>query len=162
MVLGAIAEHSLPLTMAPVLVELAQNLATDKVALSGMKLSRTAATYKMVYGLGRTFSERTFTNIRKWAFSINVDESTSNSNKKVLSMLVSYYHEDLEKVVVEHLGSAEVMKVSAANLERVSCQFFQDNNIPWSNMMMDLYMYIHGHPCLQPTEIYLPTLVFCL
>lgn len=98
------------------LVELARNLTTDKVALSGMKLSRTAATYKMVYGLGWTFSERTFANIRKWT-SINVDESTSNSNKKVLSMLVSYYHEDLEKVVVEHLGSAEVMKVSAANLE---------------------------------------------
>lgn len=85
MVLGTIAEHFLLLTMAPVLVELARNLATDKV--SGMKPSRTAATYKMLYGLG-TFSERMFTNIRKWPFYIN--ESTSTSNKKVCSMLVSY------------------------------------------------------------------------
>lgn len=107
MVLGTIAEHFLLLTMAPVLVELARNLATDKV--SGMKPSRTAATYKMLYGLGRTFSERMFTNIRKWPFYIN--ESTSTSNKKVCSMLVSYYHEDLEKVVVEHLGSTEVMTI---------------------------------------------------
>lgn len=106
MVLGTIAEHFLLLTMAPVLVELARNLATDKV--SGMKPSRTAATYKMLYGLG-TFSERMFTNIRKWPFYIN--ESTSSSNKKVRSMLMSYYHEDLEKVVVEHLGSTEVMTI---------------------------------------------------
>lgn len=52
MVLGVIAEHSLPFAIAPVIVELAQTLALDKVGLQGMKLSRTAASYKMVHGLG--------------------------------------------------------------------------------------------------------------
>lgn len=83
MVIGVLAEHSLPFAIAPVIVELVQNLAIDKVALERMKLSRTAASYKMVNGLGRTFSERTFSNLR-FPFSLNLDESTSNSNKKVV------------------------------------------------------------------------------
>lgn len=52
MVLGTLAEHSIPFSKAPVIVELAQILSLDKPALQGMKLSRTAASYKMIHGLG--------------------------------------------------------------------------------------------------------------
>ncbi|KAG5276736.1 hypothetical protein AALO_G00109140 [Alosa alosa] len=135
MVLGVLAENSLPFSVAPVIVELAQTLALDKVALQGIKLSRTAASYKMVYGLGRTFSDRIFANMRRFLFSLNVDESTSNNNKKVLSMLVCYHHDDFGKVMVEHLGSLEMLKTNAATLERVICQFFEENNIPWRNLV---------------------------
>lgn len=89
MVLAVIAEHSLPLKMAPVLVELSQCLAADKAALTQLKLSRTAASYKMIYGLGQSFSEKTFANLRAYPFSLNTDESTSNSYKKVLFQCVS-------------------------------------------------------------------------
>ncbi|KAI4810160.1 hypothetical protein KUCAC02_019006 [Chaenocephalus aceratus] len=95
---------------APVIVELAQTLSLDKPALQEMKLSRTAASYKMIHGLGRTYSERTFSNMKIFPFSLNLDESTSNNNKKILSMLVFYYHADLWKVIVEHLGSLEIVK----------------------------------------------------
>ncbi|KAJ4940452.1 hypothetical protein JOQ06_026755 [Pogonophryne albipinna] len=135
MVLAVIAEHSLPLSTAPVLVELSQQLAADKIALSRMKLSRTAASYKMVHGLGHTFSERTLSNLRKYPFSLNVDESTSSSNKKVLAMLVSYFDQELKDVVVEHLGSLEVVKVNAASLEELICNFFKEKDIPWSNLV---------------------------
>lgn len=104
MVLGVLAEHSPLLTMAPVLVDLSQQLAADKPALSQMKLSRTAASYKMMHGLGHAFSERTLANLRRYPFSLNMDESTCSSNKKVLVMLVSYYNEERSNVVVEHLG----------------------------------------------------------
>lgn len=140
MVLATLAEHSLPFTFAPVMVKLAQTLATDKVALSGLKLSRTAAAYKMVHGLGFTFSERIFSNTRKYPFSINLDESTNNGGKKVLSILVSYFNPDRKTVDVEHLGSLEVLKVSALKLEKLLVKFFKDNNIPWFNlvsMLMD-------------------------
>ncbi|RXN22565.1 hypothetical protein ROHU_023414 [Labeo rohita] len=57
--------------------------------------------------MGRTYSERIFSNMR-FSFSLNFDESTSNNNKKILSMLVCYYHAELRKVVVEHfLGDPE-------------------------------------------------------
>ncbi|KAL6473249.1 hypothetical protein MHYP_G00194370 [Metynnis hypsauchen] len=84
---------------------------------------------------GRTYSERTFANMRRFPFSMNIDESTSNNNKKVLSMLVRYYHDDLRKVMVEHLGSLEILRVDAASLEKVLCDFFVKNNIPWQNLV---------------------------
>ncbi|KAK5911915.1 hypothetical protein CesoFtcFv8_001842 [Champsocephalus esox] len=135
MVFGTIGEYSLPLSAAPVIVELAQTLALDKPALAHMKLSRTAASYKMVQGLGHTFSERTFQRIRSSPFSINLDESTSNSNKKVLSILVSYFNQELNHVVVEHLGSIEVLKGTAYHLETALVTFFKDHQIPFSNMV---------------------------
>ncbi|CAL8236074.1 unnamed protein product, partial [Boreogadus saida] len=53
-------------------------------------------------------------------------------------MLVSYYHEDKEKVVVEHLGSLEVQKVTAASLEKSLTDFFIEIGIPWQNLVMYL------------------------
>ncbi|XP_055031854.2 uncharacterized protein [Misgurnus anguillicaudatus] len=147
MVLGTLAEHSLPFTMAPVIVELAQTLAKDKVALSGMKLSRTSAKYKMVHGLGKTFSDRILSNTGKLPFSLNLDEATSSSDKKVLSILVSYYNPERKAVDVEHLGSFEIVKVTAAILENVLDKFFTDNDIPWSNLvsiMMDSCAVMRG------------------
>ncbi|CAK6970465.1 uncharacterized protein LOC117537731 isoform X2 [Scomber scombrus] len=95
----------------------------------------------------RTYSERTFSNMRRFPFSLNLDESTSNNNKKFLSMLVCYYHEYLRKVMVEHLGSLEVVKVNAASLEKVLCEFFEKNNVPWKNlvsMLMDSCAVMRG------------------
>ncbi|KAK1902004.1 Zinc finger BED domain containing protein 5 [Dissostichus eleginoides] len=89
----------------------------------------------MVQGLGHTFSERTFQRIRSSPFSINLDESTSNSNKKVLSILVSYFNQELNRVVVEHLGSIEVIKGTAYHLETALVTFFKDHQIPFSNMV---------------------------
>ncbi|TKS69503.1 hypothetical protein D9C73_003568 [Collichthys lucidus] len=126
MVLGVLAERSLPFSIAPVIVELAQTLALDKEALQGMKLSRTAAAYKMVYGLGRTYSDRTLSYMRSRPFSLNIDESTTTK---------SYYHDGLKKVLVEHLGTLEILKGTAASLERELCQFFEQNNIPWKNLV---------------------------
>ncbi|KAL2102116.1 hypothetical protein ACEWY4_001284 [Coilia grayii] len=164
MVLGTLAEHSIPFSMAPVIVELAQTLSLDKPALQGMKLSRTAASYKMIHGLGRTYSERTFSNMRRFSFSLNIDESTSNNNKKVLSMLVCYYHNDLHKVMVEHLGSVEILRVDAASLEKVLSDFFRDNNIPWHNLvslLMDSCAVMRGSKTGLETRIqqYCPNLL---
>ncbi|CAL8363093.1 unnamed protein product [Boreogadus saida] len=136
MVLGTLAEHSLPFIMAPVIVNLARKLAEDKVALSRMKLSRTTAQYKMVHGLGKTFSDRILRNTGKLPFSVNLDEATSSSDKKVLSILVSYYNPMRKAVDVEHLGSFELVKVNAAILENALDRFFKDNDIPWSNLVL--------------------------
>ncbi|KAL6478662.1 hypothetical protein MHYP_G00120950 [Metynnis hypsauchen] len=54
---------------------------------------------------------------------------------KILSMLVCYYHDDLRKVMVEHFGSLEILRVDAASLEKVLCDFFVKKNIPWQNLV---------------------------
>lgn len=46
-----------------------------------------------------------------------------------------YFNPDRKTVDVEHLGSLEVLKVSALKLEKLLVKFFEDNNIPWSNLV---------------------------
>lgn len=135
MVLGTIAQHSLPLSIAPVLVELSQALALDKPALQKMRLSRTAATYKMVEGMGRTYSDRILSAMQQYPFSLNLDESTSVSNKKVLSVLVSYFNQKSKAVEVGHLCSLEILKCSAENLEKTLVDFFDYHEIKFYNLV---------------------------
>ena len=66
---------------------------------------------------------------------------------QVLSILVSYYNPERKAIDVEHLGSFEIVKVTAAILENALDRFFKDNNIPWSNlvsMMMDSCAVMRG------------------
>lgn len=65
---------------------------------------------------------------------------TSNSDKKVLFILVSYFNPLSNTVDVEHVGSLELLEVNAVTLEKSLVTFFEQNNIPWSNlvsMLMD-------------------------
>lgn len=66
--LQLIAEHSLPFTMAPVLIDVAKELAKDKHVLSELSMDRTTASYKMQHGLKKTVLEGTLENIRKMPF----------------------------------------------------------------------------------------------
>ncbi len=86
MVIGVITEHSMSLTMAPVLVDLSKALALDKKALDGIRLTRTTASYKLTHGFARCLTEQLCEDLRKYPFSLNMDESTNNGNKKVLGM----------------------------------------------------------------------------
>lgn len=130
MVLGVLAQHSLPLSMAPVLVE----VANDKKALGHLSMNRATASYKMKYGMAETFQQRTLRNIQSKPFSLNIDESTTNNNMQILAMLVSYFS-DVEKiVVVEHLTSLSVVKVDASSLFEVLSELFKKFEIPWANL----------------------------
>lgn len=42
--------------------------------------------------IGRTYSERISSNMRRFSFSLNLDESTSNNNKKV-GLKSNYCHQ---------------------------------------------------------------------
>ena len=135
MVLAAITENNLPLSMAPVLVDLAKELSTDKKALDTLSMDRTTASYKLTHGLGKTLLERTLESIRQCKFSLNIDESTSNNHKRVLAILVSYFSKAEDKVVVEHLDSIEVVKVDAKSLYSALVKLFDDYSLPWGNLV---------------------------
>ena len=80
MVLGVLAEHSLPFAMAPLMVDLAKELSRDKHALNRLGLTRTVASYmyKMQLGVAKTFEERLLSTLR----SLNMDKSMSKNHKK--------------------------------------------------------------------------------
>ena len=57
MILGYIAEHSLPLSLADSLKNLIQEASRDPQSLSGLSLSKQTASSKMNYGLAKTCTE---------------------------------------------------------------------------------------------------------
>ena len=134
MVLGVIAEHSMPMTMAPVVIALAKELAKDSKMLSTLSMDRTSAGYKM-YGLEKTFRDKTLAHIKHSPFCLNIDESTSSNNKRVLGVLVSYYSADEGRVMVEHLAALELIRVTTQSVMKALNDLFEEHQIPWTNVM---------------------------
>jgi len=135
LVLATLAENSLPFSMAPVLINLAKDLAKDPQALSKLSIDRTSASYKTKHGLAKTFQDSTIRNIQQTFFSLNIDESTSNNLMRVLTILVSYYSESEKEIVVEHLSSLSCIHATAEAVYNEIISVFEKYNIPFDNLM---------------------------
>lgn len=69
-------------------------------------------------------------------FCLNIDEATSNNNKKVLEVLISYYSPTVVGlVIIEHLGAFELMTITTKSIHTVLFDFFTENSIPWKNLL---------------------------
>ena len=143
MILSFVAEHSLSLNLTPSLVELVKALSIDSKALSKVQLSRTAASYKLTNGLGKNIKDSLILDLRKYPFSINVDESMSKSKKeKVLTILVSYVKVNssgVHEISLSHLCSLEVQHVDAKTICDKIEEVFKDNDIPFQNLVSCLF-----------------------
>lgn len=53
----------------------------------------------------------------------------------MLSVIVSYFSSELQKVVVHHLESVTVIKVNSMSVFNVLDKLFTDNSIPWQNLV---------------------------
>lgn len=103
-----IAEHSLPFSIAPNLLDLAKTLSQDLTSLNTVQMSRSSATYKLKYGLAKTEKDEQYSILKDTFFSLNIDESTNKANESVLAILVQYYCEDERKVLIRHLASVKL------------------------------------------------------
>ena len=133
--MGTISEHSMPFTYAPILVDLAKELASDPKALSQLSLDRRTASYKTTYGMGECYRERLVTNLKTTPFSMNLDESTSANNKHILTVLVSYYNSELSTVVYEHWESVELVKLDSGSIYESIVQLMETNQVPWEKLV---------------------------
>lgn len=106
----------MPLSCAPVLVYLVKTLANDLKALSELSMDRTTVSYKLTYGLAAGFEQKLIDKLKRNSFSMNLDESTSKSNKKVLTILASFYDPESETVKIEHLTSVELLRTNAQSI----------------------------------------------
>ncbi|GBO05071.1 hypothetical protein AVEN_37202-1 [Araneus ventricosus] len=79
------------------LVELCHTLAKDRLALSKLKMERTAATYITGHGVAKTMREELVAKLNKNYFSINVDEATNNNGDKIINVLVRVYDDEKKK-----------------------------------------------------------------
>ncbi|KAK7504234.1 hypothetical protein BaRGS_00004538 [Batillaria attramentaria] len=98
--LAFLAEHSLPFSLAPDLLDVARRLAEDKKALEKTNLSRTSATYTLTHGLGSACKQELDERLRSTPFSFNLDEATDNANDK--DALLVYCYAFLSKEEQQH------------------------------------------------------------
>ena len=89
----------------------------------------------MRLGLAETFQSETVAHLKNCFFSLNIDESTSENYKRVLTVLVSYYSPVMKTVIVEHLASVSLVKVDSASVYSEICKIMESNQIPWSNLI---------------------------
>ncbi|GBN74865.1 hypothetical protein AVEN_211310-1 [Araneus ventricosus] len=128
MLLGFLAEKSLSFSLAPDLLVLVKELSKDRKALNGIRMHRTSAAYKLRFGVARTFEQNLVKDLKREKFSLNIDESMSNNNEKIVTVLVNYLRND--KIVTEHLQSFSVPSVNSTLLFQGIVKLLEENNIP--------------------------------
>ena len=79
-------ENSLPLSFVPELIEFFQFLSRDPKDLSQAQMNWTAASYKLKHGLSVCIRKKVFEFMKKYPYSINIEECTSNNSQKVFSI----------------------------------------------------------------------------
>ena len=90
MVLAFMCENNMSFSSIPNLIELVKELARDRTALSKLKMDRTSASIKLKHGLAKTMTEDLVSELKSSFFSLNIDEATSNNNKKVETKLSNH------------------------------------------------------------------------
>ena len=115
MIISFVCEKRLPLSLTGDIVTLSRELTRDTKTLSKVKLKRTAAQYKLQFGVAKTLEESMLSEIRSTYFFLNLDEATSSNHHRVLTVLVFYFNHGKKEVVCEHLASINVLAVTTEN-----------------------------------------------
>lgn len=137
-IVSFMAEHSLPFTLAPHLIRFTQELSKDTRALQSTSMARTTASYKLREGLAATLSDDIVEELKSSFFSFNVDECMSNAHQKIFSIIVTYFSEELQRVVIHHYNSKPFIIVNAVNLFTHVKATLLNDGIPLSNLISNL------------------------
>ena len=79
-------------------------MAQDTKAAKALKImDRTTASYKLRHGLAAFCEDGLLAELRECPFSLNIDEATSKTNMKVLSVLVNHFSPSSNRVLT-HLS----------------------------------------------------------
>ena len=108
----------------------------DAKVLEGVKIKDT--TYKLKDGLATNSHTELVEKLRQYLFSTNMKEYSTGNNKKVFSVLVSFYDEEKERSVVEHYSSIECVVVNVQVLFNSIENLFELDSISWHNLVSDL------------------------
>ena len=136
-----IAEHNLPLSLSPSLLDLLkstaphdQNIQKAK-SLQEMKLGATKCTNIVRQGVGLFHAKELVEILRKKQFSIIPDETTDVSTAKQLAMCVMYVDDDLLNPVNRFLDIVEATDTGAKGLYQSMKTSLEEKSIPLSNII---------------------------
>ena len=133
-----IAEHNLPLTISPFLLELLKSRAPQNIeetkSLQEMRLGATKCTNIVRQGVGLFHAKELVEILRQKKFSIIPDETTDVSTAKQLAMCVMYVNDDL-KPVNRFLDIVEATDTGAKGLYQSMKMSLEEKSIPLSNII---------------------------
>lgn len=133
-----IAEHYLPLTISPSLLNLVKSRAPQNIqeanSLREMTLGTTKCTNIIRQGIGLHYAKDLIEILREKRFSIIPDETTDVSTAKQLAMCVMYVDDDL-KPVNRFLDIVEANDSGAKGLYQSMKIALQEKSIPLSNII---------------------------
>ena len=133
-----IAEHNLPLTISPSLLDLLKSRAPQNIqeakSLQEMRLGATKCTNIIRQGVGLFYAKELVEILRQKRFSIIPDETTDVSTAKQLAMCVMYVDDDL-KPVNRFLDIVEATDTGAQGLYQSMKIALQEKSIPLSNII---------------------------
>ena len=89
----------------------------------------------MTFGLAKTTRDQLLSKLKRTHFSLNFKEATNNNQTCVLTILVSYYNEQSQLVVGEHLASLSLLGVNASSVLHAIKNEFENLELPWKNIM---------------------------
>ena len=98
----------------------------------------TAASYKLERGLSVYVCKKVVDCMKKYPFSINIDECTSSNSQKVFSILVSYFDIEIGESVVQYYEPVSLIEVNAKSLLECICNCFIKAEVPFQNLVSDL------------------------
>lgn len=113
-----ISENCLALSLAPKLLALVKRLSVHQTALntSLQSISRTCMSFTISQGIAKSVRDELSSKLQNKHFSINIDEATNSAGTKFLNVLVSYWDDELDRIVTELLGTRDSNVSTATNI----------------------------------------------
>ena len=133
-----VAENSLSLSFALKLIQFAKECARDPKALDKLEMSRTTVAYKLTEGVSLCYRKKVVQTMKTVPFSINIDECVSSNFRKVFSIIVCYFDDDLGRTVIKHYENVDMIIVNTQSLKNKIVELFTRDEIPFSNIVSDL------------------------
>lgn len=104
-----------------------------------MELGRTIATYKLRSGVAEACTQHLAKELRTTPFSLNSDEATISSNRRVPSVLSNHFPPQNQKTTTNHLASLELDREDSKTIFDAVCDIFTRYELPWTNLISVLF-----------------------
>ena len=110
----------------------------DSAIVNGFRCKQNKTSYSIYNGLGELFLARIENDIRNKAhvYGIQVDEATTAKHWRQFDIIVKYWPEDCEQVLVQHLKS---FNMGHANAEQLKANVMDDLSGLYHDELLQLY-----------------------
>ena len=129
------ATHNVPSSVIDCLAELLPTIITDSKIVKQMNLHHSKASYTLIYGTAPDIKKKLVTQLKRWPFSLNYDESVKGKSSQ-LELNVSYRTTD-DRICKSHLVTINMeVGLTGENISKAIFQVMDELGIPYKERMV--------------------------